>query len=202
MPGSQASSRRRRPRAGARGGLVGEGAWFGRPGPKKFPKATLSDIGALSTKRMEVAFAHHLLDVAQAPLADEAPEVVLVIDNAPWHRRRPVDWALGRYPHLSLYRMPPHSPEAQPIERLWRPLRRRATHNVLFEQLPELQHALRLGARLRPSAAPGSWGRPNQPRRESGAVELRHKRVETAAWCVDRGWEVGRVGIARDIHRV
>ncbi|GMU03742.1 hypothetical protein KH5H1_78700 [Corallococcus caeni] len=111
--------------------------------------------GLSKTKRMQVAFAHHLLDVARTYPADAYPEVILVIDNAPWHRGRPVDWALGRYPHLTLYRLPPYSPQLQPIERLWRPLRQRATHNVLFDEMTELQNALRSGLgyyRARPQA--------------------------------------------------
>lgn len=66
-----------------------------------------------------------------------------------------MDWALGRYPHLTLYRLPPYSPQLQPIERLWRPLRQRATHNLLFDELTELQYALRSGLgyyRARPQA--------------------------------------------------
>jgi|GEM_PF-6926127 len=39
--------------------------------------------GLSKTKRMQVAFAHHLLDSARAYPADEYPEVVIVIDNAP-----------------------------------------------------------------------------------------------------------------------
>ncbi len=134
---------------------------------------TRGEDGLSKTKRMQVAFAHHLLDVARAYPADGYREVVLVIDNAPWHRERPVDWALRRYPHLTLYRLPPYSPQLQPIERLWRPLRQRSTHNVLFDELTELEHALRSGLgyyRARPqavlnfSALPGT--RFNQPRCE------------------------------------
>ncbi|RKG92178.1 hypothetical protein D7V88_06965 [Corallococcus terminator] len=101
--------------------------------------------GLSKTKRMQVAFAHHLLDVARAYPATAWRQVVLIIDNAPWHRGRPVDWALRRCPHLSLYRLPPYSPQLQPIERLWRPLRQRATHNLLFDEMTELQQALRSG---------------------------------------------------------
>ncbi|WP_140786924.1 transposase [Myxococcus xanthus] len=111
--------------------------------------------GLSKTKRMQVAFAHHLLDIARAYPADEYPEVVIVIDNAPWHRGRPVDWALRRYPHLTLYRLPPYSPQLQPVERLWRPLCGRTTHNLLFDEMTELQDSLRSGLayhRARPRA--------------------------------------------------
>lgn len=111
--------------------------------------------GLSKTKRLQVAFCHHLLDVSRAYPAETYPEVLLVIDNAPWHRGRPVDWALNRCPQLKLYRLPPYSPQLQPIERLWRSLRRRATHNQLFPELARLQQALRSGLgyfRSRPQA--------------------------------------------------
>ncbi|HZI02583.1 MAG TPA: transposase [Archangium sp.] len=128
--------------------------------------------GLSKTRRMQVAFAHHLLDVARAYPADAYSEVVLVIDNAPWHRGRPVDWALRRYPHLTLYRLPPYSPQLQPIERLWRPLRQRATHNVLFDEMTELQHALRSGLgyyRARPQAVLTLLGSPWGPTQSAEA---------------------------------
>ncbi|MBZ4402383.1 transposase [Myxococcus faecalis] len=111
--------------------------------------------GLSKTKRMQVAFAHHLLDVARTYPADVYAAVVIIIDNAPWHRGRPVDWALQRYPHQTLYRLPSYSPQLQSIERLWRPLRQFATHNVLFDELTQLLHALRSGLgyfRARPQA--------------------------------------------------
>jgi transposase len=40
------------------------------------------------------------------------------------------------YPNLELYRLPSYSPQLNVIERLWTLLRRRATHNRLFEALP------------------------------------------------------------------
>ncbi len=128
--------------------------------------------GLSKTKRLQVAFAHHLLDVARAYPAEEYREVVLIIDNAPWHRGRQVDWALRRYPHLTLYRLPPYSPQLQPIERLRQPLRSRATHNVLFDEMTELQHALRSGLgyyRARPQAVLNLLGSPWKPTQSAEA---------------------------------
>jgi transposase len=65
--------------------------------------------------------------------------VVLVIDNAPWHRGAAVAKALADNPHLGLYRLPSYSPKLNPIERFWKVLRRRATHNRLFDTLAELK---------------------------------------------------------------
>lgn len=64
--------------------------------------ATRRKDGLSKTERMQVAFAHHLLDVARAYPAAQNREVVLVIDNAPWHRGRPVNWAPQRCPRLTL----------------------------------------------------------------------------------------------------
>jgi transposase len=69
--------------------------------------------------------------------------VVLVIDNAPWHRGQSVAAALADNPHLEFYRLPSYSPKLNPIERFWKVLRRRATHNRLFETLAELKASVR-----------------------------------------------------------
>jgi transposase len=69
--------------------------------------------------------------------------VVLIIDNAPWHRGQPIDEALADCPHLELYRLLSYSPQLNVIERFWRLLRRRATHNRLFDNLADLKWSIR-----------------------------------------------------------
>ena len=69
--------------------------------------------------------------------------VVLIIDNAPWHRGKPIDQALADHPHLEFKRLPSYSPQLNPIERFWRLLRRRATHNRLFDTLADLKTSIR-----------------------------------------------------------
>ena len=55
------------------------------------------------------------------------------------HRQRPVapgqpvDEALAENPHLEFKRLPSYSPQLNVIERFWKVLRRRATHNRLFD---------------------------------------------------------------------
>lgn len=95
------------------------------------------------TRWMQQAFAQHLRDVARAYPATECAKVVLTIDNAPWHRGREIQNVLEAHPHLSLYRLPSYSPQLNVVERLWKLLRRRATHNRLFEHLADLRQALR-----------------------------------------------------------
>lgn len=98
--------------------------------------------GSHKTRRLQQAFADHLKDVSRAYPATEHERVVLVIDNAPWHRGAVVTEMLARHRHLELYRLPSYSPELNPIERLWKLLRHRVTHNRLFQTLSELTHAL------------------------------------------------------------
>jgi hypothetical protein len=69
--------------------------------------------------------------------------VVLIIDNAPWHRGGPIDEALAECPHLQFKRLPSYSPQLNVIERFWNALRRRATHNRLFLSLADLKRSLR-----------------------------------------------------------
>lgn len=87
------------------------------------------------TRRMQAAFADHLRHVGRVYPRDKRPRVVLVIDNAPWHRGKAVDEALADNPHLEFYRLPGYSPQLDPVERFSEKLRRRATHTRLFDTL-------------------------------------------------------------------
>ena len=54
-----------------------------------------------------------------------------------------MDQALAEYPHLKFKRLPSYSPQLNPIERFWKKLRRRATHNRLFDTLADLKQSIR-----------------------------------------------------------
>jgi transposase len=99
--------------------------------------------GQSKTKRLQEAFAAHLRHVGRMYPQARYQRVVLTIDNAPWHRGAAVTKALGDNPHLELYRLPAYSPKLNLIERFWKVLRRRATHNRLFETLAELKASVR-----------------------------------------------------------
>lgn len=99
--------------------------------------------GRSKVGRLQAAFAAHLRDLARAYPAARHPRVVIVIDNAPWHRGDLISRVLAEHPHLVLYRLPSYSPHLNVIERLWRVLRRRATHNRLFDTMAALRRALR-----------------------------------------------------------
>jgi len=99
--------------------------------------------GLSKTRRLQGAFAAHLRHVGRIYPAERHRRVVLLIDNAPWHGGEPVAEALAEYPHLELKRLPSYSPQLNVIERFWRVLRRRATHNRLFGTLAALKRSLR-----------------------------------------------------------
>jgi transposase len=99
------------------------------------------------TRRMQRAFADHLRHVGKAYPEGKHERVVLTIDNAPWHRGKLIDEALAANPHLELYRLPSYSPRLNVIERFWKALRRRATHNRLFDTIGDLKASVRNGIR-------------------------------------------------------
>ena len=99
--------------------------------------------GESKTRRLQRAFAHHLRRLGRRYPPDKHPEVVLLIDNAPWHGGDPIRQALAENPHLKLKRLPSYSPQLNVIERFWKLLRRRATHNRLFDTLVDLKRSLR-----------------------------------------------------------
>jgi hypothetical protein len=95
------------------------------------------------TKRMQRAFGEHLRHVGRMYPAGQNKRVVLTIDNAPWHRGKAINEALADNPHLELYRLPSYSPKLNVIERFWKKLRRRATHNRLFDSIKDLKASVR-----------------------------------------------------------
>lgn len=107
------------------------------------PKDAAKKTGRSKTRRLQEAFAAHLRHVARMYPADRHKRVVVLIDNAPWHAGEPVRAALADNPHLELKRLPSYSPQLNPIERFWKILRRRATHNRLFDTLADLRHSIR-----------------------------------------------------------
>lgn len=79
----------------------------------------------------------------------EGKKAALVIDNAPWHKkafRLIVDEQLPEYKDirekLDIIKMPPYSPDLNPIEQCWRVTRREVTHNRYFETLDKLDDTL------------------------------------------------------------
>ncbi len=69
------------------------------------------------------------------------PDSTFVLDNAPYHHSS----VINDYANLTgirLFFLPPYSPDLNPIERVWKFIRKKATHNVYFASLGELKDAL------------------------------------------------------------
>jgi transposase len=95
------------------------------------------------TRRMQRPFAAHLRHVGRMYPEGRFGRVVLLIDNAPWHRGKLIDEAMAENPHVEFKRLPSYSPQLNPIERFWKVLRRRATHNRLFDTIADLRKSVR-----------------------------------------------------------
>jgi transposase len=107
------------------------------------PAGLYRRTGVSKARRLQQAFADHLRKIGRRYPQDKYPRVVLLIDNAPWHAGEPVRKALADNPHLELKRLPSYSPQLNVIERFGKLLRRRATHNRLFDTLAELRQSIR-----------------------------------------------------------
>ena len=79
----------------------------------------------------------------------EDKKIVLVLDNAPWHKkavRLIQDESIAEYQDLRdkiiFIFLPPYSPDLNPIEQCWRITRRDITHNTYFPDSKILESTL------------------------------------------------------------
>jgi hypothetical protein len=75
------------------------------------PARSKAKTGQSKQQRLQVAFAAHLRDIARAYPARQYPEVVITLDNAPWHQGALMEQVLAAHPHLRLKRLPSYSPQ-------------------------------------------------------------------------------------------
>jgi transposase len=69
--------------------------------------------------------------------------MVVVLDNARYHHAVLLAPLLDRYRGcLTLFFLPPYSPQLAPIERVWKLTRRLVLHNRYFATLPEVLEAV------------------------------------------------------------
>jgi len=62
--------------------------------------------------------------------------VVVITDNAKYHHARMhKDWRAAQEPQFQLLFLPPYSPDLNPIERVWKLVRRLCLHNRYFPEL-------------------------------------------------------------------
>jgi transposase len=69
----------------------------------------------------------------------ERRKVFLVIDNGPCHTldAEGKAWRTGQRRRLELFRLPPYSPECNPIEGVWKQTKKRTTHNTFYRTTEE-----------------------------------------------------------------
>ena len=61
--------------------------------------------------------------------------IVMVLDGAGWHH----SGSLTLADNLRLLKLPPYSPELNPVEHLWDDLREKSFHNRVFESIAALE---------------------------------------------------------------
>lgn len=71
-------------------------------------------------------------------------KLFLIIDNGPCHNLPPegVDWLSKNKHRLELHRLPPYSPNLNPIEGAWKETKKRTTHNRFYRTTDERDAAL------------------------------------------------------------
>ena len=68
----------------------------------------------------------------------QGEQVLMIMDQAGWHRAKNL-----KVPHnIKIWYLPPYSPELNPVERLWRHLKKAAIHNILLLTLDQVIDAV------------------------------------------------------------
>jgi transposase len=77
-------------------------------------------------------------------MRESSDKVIVVQDGAPYHRSKEVKtFGKENSGRLSIFSLPSYSPDYNPIEFLWRKIKRNATHNVYFENFELLTSTVR-----------------------------------------------------------
>ncbi|MHA1821923.1 MAG: transposase [Promethearchaeota archaeon] len=73
-----------------------------------------------------------------------AKKIYAVVDNAPWHRAEKVEKFLRSIGNkIELIRIPPYSPDLNPIETLWRAVKKDVVYNTFYPLFKGFKGALR-----------------------------------------------------------
>jgi transposase len=60
--------------------------------------------------------------------------MIVILDKAGWHISQSLDLPIN----IKLLHLAPYSPELNPVELLWRELRKKYFHNKLFDSLDDV----------------------------------------------------------------
>jgi transposase len=84
----------------------------------------------------------------QTLLRETRKPIHLILDNAVYHKSQKIkDFIAANAKRLTVHYLPPYSPDYNPIEGLWRVLKKETTHNVYFDSVKTLWDALVKGLR-------------------------------------------------------
>lgn len=71
-------------------------------------------------------------------LAQTDQPIILIHDGAKYHTSKDLQRFVAQQPRLTVFQLPSYSPDYNPIEFLWKNLKRRATHNRYFPEFETL----------------------------------------------------------------
>jgi len=79
------------------------------------------------------------IDFLNWMLSEVEGQIILIQDNAPYHTSGQLqDFFRAHADRLTVYQLPPYSPELNPIEKLWKKVKKEATHLRYFPQFADL----------------------------------------------------------------
>ncbi len=150
-------------------------AWYKKgsaPTVKSFPGRSkisysgfiIPESGELFVAKPEVFNYTTTIDSIRAFLSrhpvPKGKKYALVMDNASWHKKTVRLVETEKRPEYKdirksvvFVKLPPYSPDFNPIEQVWRITRRENTHNVFFPSVSNLEEVV--------DSAFESWSRPN-----------------------------------------
>jgi len=84
------------------------------------------------------------LDFLRKIIRSANQKILIIHDGARYHTSGEVKDFVKQYKGaVSMYRLPSYSPDLNPIENLWRKIKRAGTHNVYFSEFADLMAAVR-----------------------------------------------------------
>lgn len=72
----------------------------------------------------------------------DAGRIYIIVDNAPAHRAKKVDKFVNSIKRLDLIKLPPYSPDLNPIEIVWREVKGDVVYNTFYELFDEFRESL------------------------------------------------------------
>lgn len=103
------------------------------------------DEARFSYQFAEVFNAQSFLRFLKHLVARYSPrKIFLIIDNGPCHNLDSdgKEWLRANFHRVALFRLPPYSPEFNPIEPVWKTTRKMTTHNRFYATTDERDSAL------------------------------------------------------------